>query len=166
MSWYAFIAIFESNTLLTRMHSSRMCTIHFSGHLSCNTCLPTPHMPPPCTCPAMYALLPCTPPSMHALLPCTLCHTCHPAMHALHAMDAPYHACLPWPCMPPAIHIPLHTCTPAMHAPTMHVYHGHACPLPCMPPTTHLPTILAKLPMNRITDRCKNITFLQLRLRQ
>ena len=52
----------------TRMHSSRMCTIRCSGHLSCHACPPATHAP--ChTCP-----LPCMPPTMHA----PLHHTCPP----------------------------------------------------------------------------------------
>ena len=61
--------------------------------------------------------------------------------------------------MPPTMHAPCHTpppCTPR---------------LPCMPPATHGPPLWMPPatqpppPVNRITDRCKNITFPQLRLR-
>ena len=79
----------SGNPDISRMHSSRMRTIHCSGHLSshaspptmhapCHTCPPPPHTPychacpPPCMPPftvhAPFAavhtlLLPCTPPS-------------------------------------------------------------------------------------------------------
>ena len=71
-----------------------------------------------------------------------------PAKHT----PLPCHACPPprtplLPCTPPATHA-----SPAMHAPAMHAP-CHATPLPRTPP------------VNRITDRCKNITFPQLLLR-
>ena len=61
----------------------------------------------------------------------------------------PYHAC-PSPCMPPPCMPP---CTPC-HAPAMHVP-CHACPHYTCP-------LHACSPVNRLTDRCKNITFPQL----
>ena len=103
--------------------SQQMHTICCSGHISCHACLPhhashLPHMPLPCTPPAMhYPHYHICPPAMHASLP----HM-HPAMHV------PHHTC------PPATYAPCHTCPPAMHAP----------------------------PVDRMTDRCKNITLLQL----
>ena len=85
---------------------------------------------------------PCIPP-----WPCTPpCHECpHPVMHT------PCHACpltcmLPLPCMPPAMHAPL-PCMP---------------PSPCTPPFA-MPTPLhyTRPPVNRMTDRRKNITLPQ-----
>ena len=75
-----------------RMHSSRVQTVHCSGHLSCHAaplpctpllpCMPLPpHMPPVChshplhhTCPHS----PHTPPSPYT----PLCHAHHPFCHA------------------------------------------------------------------------------------
>ena len=67
---------------------------------------------------------------------------------------------------PPAMHAPCHACPPAMHAPC------HTHPLPCMHPchTCHPPVCLYSAgplhagidtcpPVDRMTDRCKNITF-------
>ena len=73
--------------------------------------------------------------------------------------------------------------SPAMHAPhharpLPHMPPCHACPLPhtppllCTPPTMHVPTThppsamyalsaMHAPPMDRMTDMCKNITFLQ-----
>ena len=73
---------------------------------------------------------------MHVPL-CHACSLCH-ACTPLSCMP-PLLCMLPLPCMPPfAIHVPFPT----------HVDIRHTCP-----------------PVNRITDRCKNITFPQLRLR-
>ena len=59
------------NLPLTRVHSSRMRTVCCNGRLSCLTCPPQPHTPPPMHVPSTHA--PChAPPAMHA-----------PAMHAL-----------------------------------------------------------------------------------
>ena len=98
----------------TRMHSSRMCTVCCSGHLSCHACLlpcmppPLCHAcPPPCTPHATHApchahLLLCTPPTMHAPLPCI-----PPAMHTLTVMHAllphmsPCYTCPPCHVQPP-----------------------------------------------------------------
>ena len=78
--------------------------------------------------------------------------------------------CIPVGCVPPAsvAASPART-PPARHAPPhmpplCHAHHPlhHTCPspLPCIPPfATHA------LPVNRMTDRCKNITLPQLRLR-
>ena len=77
------------NYYATRMHSSRMCTTHFSGCLSCHACP-----------------LPCTPP----------CHACLPVTHVpCHAN--PHHAC-PLPCIP-LCHTcpPMHTSPTTVHAP-------------------------------------------------
>ena len=88
----------------------------------------------------MHAPLPCIPPC-HAIHPppctpppCTPGHTCPPGMHTA-----------PW-----ATHAPLatHTC-PAMHAPQGHSQ--QTCP-----PAMHAPP-----PVNRMTNRCKNITLPQ-----
>ena len=95
----------------TRMHSSRMRTVHCSGRLSCHTCPPATHTP----CHA------CIPPATHA----------SPYTHAPLAMRAPCYTCPP-PCMPPC-----------------HAHPCHACP----------PLV------DRMTDACENITFLQLLLR-
>ena len=86
-------------------------------------------------------------------------------MLATHALPHACPLCHAWPF---AMHAPLcHTCTPfAMHAPLHHA---------CLPFTMHVPLyhthpLLACTPLhhacppsvNRITDRCKNITFPQL----
>ena len=70
------------------------------------------------------------------------------------------HTC-PLPCTPSTMHAPCHahplchTCPPLpLTPPTMHA------PLPCTSPHHTCPPP----PMNRITDRCKNITFPQLLL--
>ena len=87
-------------------------------------------------------------------------------------------ACMP-PCHahPPATHTtPCHACPLPMYTPTLchahplhYAYHlCHACPHP-LPHTPlfamHIPLCHTCPPVNRITDRCKNITFLQFRLR-
>ena len=127
----------KQENLETRMHSSRMCTVHCSGCLSCHACpaLPAMHTPP-----AMHAS------TCHACpLPCTPFYACTPTMHTS-------------PCMPPAMHALHHACPATMHAPTQPPCHAylpchayalchacvplprtlalhHACtPLPCMPP--------------------------------
>ena len=131
----------NKKTKRTRMHSSRMHTARFSGCLSCT------HAPLPCTppcmppfhhaCPLCPPLLPCT----HAPLPCT--PPCMPPFH---------HACpLCPPLLPFARHTPL-PCTPPL----------------CMPPLPHIPPspcIPCPLWTEWLTDRYKNITFPQLRLR-
>ena len=114
------------------MHSSKMRTIHCSGHLSCHAC------PPPAThaTSAMHAPL-CT---MH-----THCHVCPPPHHACPLPHMPLcHACPLPSCTPPC-----HTCPPAMHnplpyTPTTHAHACHACP------PRHV---------DRMTDACENITF-------
>ena len=107
------------------MHSSRMCTIHCGGRLSCHACPLSTHSP-----------LPCMPPAT-----CAPCHA-HPL-----------------PCMPPP---------PATHASC------HACPLQYMPPgmcvrplprMPLLPCMLRSPSVDRTTDACENITFLQLPFR-
>ena len=121
--WCSF-CIFE-----TRMHSSRMRTVHCSGRISCHA---RPHARPlPCMPPAMHAPchapLPCPPPAMHTPLPCmplphmSPYHACPPLPHMTpcHAHPPPcmppYHACpTSLPCMPPH---PCHTCPLTMHAP-------------------------------------------------
>ena len=122
------------------MDSSRMRTVRCSGCLSYHA-HPLPHMPP----------------DMHAP-----CHTCPSVMHTSPATRCPCYACRP-PHMPPPCHahpLPhmslLPHMPPAMHAPTMHPL------LPAMhaSPAMHVP------PVNRITDRCKNITLPQLRCRR
>ena len=112
-------------------------------------------------------------------------HTTHAslpfAMHASHHAHNPFamhtplrHTHPPSLCMPPppSPHTPPSPCTLLHHAcpplPCTPPQSNHACPLsgatmhpsprsnhPCPPPeaTTHAP------PVNRITDRCKNITF-------
>ena len=78
--------------LATRMHSSRMRTVHCSGRLSCHACPPPmPHMSP-----AMHAPLPCTP-YFHA---CPPPHMPPPCMSL--TMHAPHHT--PIPCTPPTTH--------------------------------------------------------------
>ena len=123
------------------MHSSRMRTAHSltisHGILAGVHILP--HMPPCHTCNHT--------PTMH-----TPCHAC-PLPHML----PPCHTCPP-PCMPPA--------TPQCHACPL----CHAHPVSYMPPChTHLPAMHTPLPcmslchacppVNRMTDRCTNITF-------
>ena len=92
---------------VTRMHSSRLHTVRWSGRLSC-------HARPHCHAyqPAKHAPChacppPCTPP----------CHTCP------HHAWPPCHACFPLPCMPPSHH----ACPPAMHAPLWTEFLTHAC---------------------------------------
>ena len=75
---------FPMNSLLTRIHSSRMHTAHCNCRFSCHACPPAMHAPHH-ACP-----LPCMPPAMHALP----CHA-HPP-----PQTPPCHAC-PLPCMPP-----------------------------------------------------------------
>ena len=116
------------------------------------------------TCMPRMPSLPCTPLAMHAP-----CHACPPLPHIPPAMHAPLpcispchahpcHACLPLP----HTHHHYHTCPPAMHAPPGMHTPCHAHPLPCMPPATHA-LCHACPPVNRMTDRCKNITLPQLR---
>ena len=133
---------------ITRMHSSRM---HTTRSLTVSPYLIIFHACPP-------------PRSNHACPPRATMHAPIPPRGTTHAP--------PWeqPCMPPKQpHTPLEQpCTPpraTMHAPQeqprMPPQSNHACPhppeQPRMPPTpgatTHAP------PVNRITDRCKNITF-------
>ena len=52
-------------------------------------------------------------------------------------------------------HLSCHACPPAMHAPWHAPPAMHTTPSPCMPPS----------PVDRMTDACENITFLQLLLR-
>ena len=130
--------------LKTRMHSNRMRTTQCidwpylveGGMHTMHAPLHSPHMPPP--------PLPCMPPfATHA----PLCHAC-PAL---------CHACPPSPCTPPFImntpfttHAPLHHACPhfATHTPPPATPPQRPCT-----PQPHMP------PVNRITDRCKNITF-------
>ena len=133
------------------MHSSRMRTAcSMTGRISAG-CIP--RMTPLFATPPLSPHMP------------NLCHACPP--FATHAPLC--HACPPLPHMPPLCHTcpPHHACPPSNHAcppgatthtpqeqprmpprATMHTPHLH-------PPgaTTHGP------PVNRITDRCKNITF-------
>ena len=83
------------------------------------------------------------PSAMDAPLPCTPatytrpCHKC-----LLPCIPLTMHTHLP--CMPPAIHATWHTCPLTMHAPSCH----------------------AGTPVNKMTDRCKNISLPQLRWRR
>ena len=63
--WVRNTAIFHFsvNIITTRMHSSRMRTVHCSGRLSCHAC-PLPH-----THPAMHTPPLCMPPATHTPLP-------------------------------------------------------------------------------------------------
>ena len=95
-------------------------------------------MPPHHACP-----LPCMPPRHTPLLPCMPpCHACPPP----HMPPLPH---TPLPCMPPTMHAPL-PC-PSCHAPLPHMPPCHA-----RLPTTHTSPLV-----NRMTDRCKNITLPQ-----
>ena len=128
------------------MYSSRMRT---ACSLTVSHCIL--HMPPPTI---MHTpLQPCTPSCNHACPP----QPCMPPHN---------HACPPQPRMP----YHNHTCPPA----TTHAPHNHTCPpatthaspQPCMPPTTtHAPLAtthaLLRQPVNRMTNRCKNITLPQ-----
>ena len=76
-----FLTLTSSILKLTRMHSSRMCTVRCSGHLSYHP--PTPAMHAPCH---THPPLPCMPSATHVP-----CHTCPPATHS------PCHACSPPP---------------------------------------------------------------------
>ena len=81
-----------------------------------------------------------------------------PATHAFPHLPRmpPSHACL-LPHTHPATHTLCHACLPATHPlPCKHPPPPHMPLLPCMPPP----------PVNRITDRCKNITFTQLLIKQ
>ena len=120
-------------------------------------------MPPHHACPPQ----PHTPKQPHMPLSN---HTCPPAtMHAPHNHTCPPQPCTPpkqpgtppatthappQPCVPPTTTHPLQPCIPpaTMHAPaTMHTPQQ-----PCMPPCNH-----ACPPVNRMTNRCKNITLPQ-----
>ena len=89
----------------------------------------------------------------------------------------------PQPCMPPTtMHTPPQPCMPPiiMHAPcnhacpptTTHAPRNHTCPppqphilpqQPCLPLRNHAcpPTTMHAPPVNRMTNRCKNITLPQ-----
>ena len=87
------------------------------------------------------------------------------------------HACPPLqPCMPPTtMHTPLQPCMaplqPHMPPQQPHMPPGnHTCPQqPCMPPSNHAcpwqpcipPATMHARPVNRMTNRCKNITLSQ-----
>ena len=111
------------------MHSSRMCTIRFSGHLS-----------------YMYILLPCMSTSMH--YPCNTCpphHACPLATHLLcHACSLCHAHPLHWAWPPFTTYAPFDT-----HAPcNVHPF----CPtLPCRPATTHTHLCHACLPFTKHT---------------
>ena len=101
--------------------------------------------PPPCTPPATHTTprharpLLCMSPTMHIPLLCMPPTTHPPATHA------------PLPCMP---------LSPGMHTSC------HAHLLPCTPPAMHTSCHAHLLPCTPVwTDRCKNITFPQLRSR-
>ena len=72
----------------TRMHSSRMRTVRYSGCLSCHIYLPSSYTPPCHACPlAMHA------PPRHACLPLAMhvpCHT-HPLCHECQPTTPPPH---------------------------------------------------------------------------
>ena len=76
----------SKNLFITRMHSTRMHTIHCSGRLSCHTC-----PPPTMHAPTMHAPCHACPPAMHAPLPCMSPATHIPLCHAFP----------PSPCMSP-----------------------------------------------------------------
>ena len=145
------------------MHSSRMHTAHFSGHLSCMHnhlphTHPLPQLPPPflaypvChACP--FTISPCTPP-----LPCIHPSTTHDPPTCLPAIHAP-------PCHAhPLPHIPL-SCIPSLQTQSPTHASCHACPsLPCTPPPAmHSPCHTwpchvislpyTPHPVNRMTDR-------------
>ena len=71
--------------------------------------------------------------------------------------------CIPVGCVPPA-HWPYlvisHACPPQPHTPPATM---HTPPWPCMPPYNHAcpPTTTHAPPVNRMTNRCKNITLPQ-----
>ena len=72
-------------------------------------------------------------------------------------------ACTPRPRM-----LPSHACPPATHIPRPCTPRGHAHPQPCMPPGHACPSGHAcppghahPPPVNRMTNRCKNITLPQ-----
>ena len=79
--------------------------------------------------------------------------------------------CIPVGCVPsaavavsPATHTPCYACPSATPPPMPHMRPCHAHPLPHTP-AMHVPPAMRALPVNRITDKCKNITFPQLLLR-
>ena len=99
------ICIFLKKKFSKRMHSSRVQTVHCSGHLSCHAaplpCTPPlPCMPPPTT---HAPCLPCTPPSPH--MPPFTTHT-------------PFTIHTPLLCTPPLLPCmsPFSTHTPLCHA--------------------------------------------------
>ena len=96
---------------------------------------------------------------------CLSCHACHlPCTPHCHAHTPATHA--PLPCMPPATHAPCHACPPAMHvSPAMHTPPTTHTPYNACPPAMHAPMPCMPSPLNRITDRCRNIIFPQLLLR-
>ena len=88
-------------------------------------------------------------------------------MHTPHACP-PCHSCPHCHAHPLTTHVPCHTCPPpsmptAMCASTMYAPCDAHPPCHTCLPTTHTPCY-AHSPVNRITDRCKNITFPQLLL--
>ena len=127
-------------------------------HAPCHAHPPAMH-PPHHICP-----LPCTPPTathappttMHAPLPCT-----PPAMHTpCHA--SPHHARPLWGvhgpgwCMVLGVHGPRGCMVPGMHGPG-----GGAWSQGCMVPGASQHALRQTPPVNRMTDRCKNITLSQ-----
>ena len=141
--------------------------VPFQAHpLSCRppvTYAPAMHNPP---LPCITHPLPCMPHPLPCMSPLPThapsCHTCPlpcmPPCHAHPTMHMPHHAYLS-PCMPFHQTCPCHACSPpAMHAstPAMHAPY-HACP-----PAMHTPPA----PVDRMTDACENIAFLQLLMRR
>ena len=153
------------------MHSSRMCTAH--SLTIAHRILRMPPCPPEKNTHA--------PPAKTTHAPSGSNHTCPPEQPR---MPPSNHACPPeQPCMPPSNH----TCPLSNHAhppkqPHMPPPSNHTCPpeQPCTPPkqlrippqpthpphlsprvTTHTPQSnhAWPLPVDRMTDRCKNITF-------
>ena len=133
---------------LATMQPLQPCIPPTTMHAPTTTHAPQPHMPPNHACPptTMHAF----PATTHAT-PCN--HTCPLAtMHALPQPHTPCnHACPLQPCMPPATTCPPQPCMPPCN-------HTHP------PITMHAPGNHASL-VNRMTNRCKNITCPKLRLR-
>ena len=134
------------------MHSSMMHTAH---SLTVSPYLVVSH--------AWTPKQPCPPPRSNH--PCPMAATTHaPPEATMHTPWSNYAHPPEQPCMPPraTLHAPRsnHACPPEQpHMPpgaTMHAPQSkHACPPTPSRATTHT----TPSPVNRITDRCKNITF-------
>ena len=155
--------LFYSTTYWTRMHFSRMRTARsliVSPHLIVSHACPPPPQEQPCMAPGSNHAPPeqprIPPRSNHA---CPLEQPCMPPRSN--------HACPPreQPCMSPGAttHAPTWEQPHTPPGATMHPPSNHTCPP--LGATTHAPpgatTHTPHTPVNRMTNRCKNITLLQ-----